>query len=225
MPRATRQATDCGAARLREVELTLLTRARVGTLAWCLVGAVLLLPSLFIATDPAAATVLGWRPALWPGEPWRAWSAAWVHLSTLHLVANLIGGVLVIGLGAAARVDARAALAWMLAWPLTHVGLLLMPELQRYGGLSGVLHGGVAVVAAVLLRRGTLAQRRVGGVIAAVLGFKLLFEAPWQGPLDYPDGWDIPVAPLAHSTGAVAGAVLGWLLAQPRMRRTREVVE
>ena len=116
-------------------------------------------------------------------------------------------------------------MAWALAWPLTHIGLLLMPELQRYGGLSGVLHGGVAVVGAVLLRRGSRAQRRVGGMIVAALSLKLLSEAPWQGPLIHPDGWDIPVAPLAHSTGAVAGAVLGWLLAQPRMRRTSEVVE
>lgn len=190
-----------------------------------MVGAMLLLPSLGVATDPEAAAVLSWRPERWLGEPWRAWSAAWVHLSTLHLLANLAGGVLVVALGAAARVDGRAALAWALAWPLTHVGLLLMPELQRYGGLSGVLHGGVAVIAAVLLRRSGRAERRVGIAIAAVLGLKLLIEAPWQGPLIYPDGWDIAVAPLAHATGAVAGATLGWLLAQPRMRRTSDVVE
>lgn len=207
------------------VELAAPTRAQLGALAWCLVGALLLLPGAFIGTDPAAAAVLSWQPDLFPGEPWRAWSAAWVHLSTQHLFANLAGGVLVVALGAAARVDERAALAWALTWPLTHVGLLLMPELQRYGGLSGVLHGGVAVVAALLLRRDTRAERRVGGAIAAVLGLKLLGEAPWQGPLAYPEGWDIPVAPLAHSTGAVAGALLGWLLAQPRMRRTKAVVE
>jgi rhomboid family GlyGly-CTERM serine protease len=199
---------------------------RSGSAAWCAVGALLLLPSLFFGTDAAAGAALAWRPALWMDEPWRLWSAAWIHLSTLHLIANLAGGVLVVALGAAARVDARSALAWTLAWPLTHLGLLLMPELQRYGGLSGVLHGGVAVVAVALLRRANRAERRVGFAIAAVLAFKLLSEAPWRGPLAYPAGWDIPVAPLAHGTGALAGAVLAWvLLRQPRMRRTSDVVE
>jgi rhomboid family GlyGly-CTERM serine protease len=199
---------------------------RGGTLAWCTAAALLLLPSLFVAAQPPAGDLLSWRPLDWPGQPWRAWTAAWVHLSAMHLRANLVGGVLVVALGVAARVDRRAALAWLLAWPLAHIGLLLMPELQRYGGLSGVLHAGVAVVAVVLGRRGAGAERRIGLAIAAGLVLKLLGEAPWQGPLRHPEGWDIAVAPLAHSTGALAGAVLAWLLGpQPPRRCTSEVVE
>jgi rhomboid family GlyGly-CTERM serine protease len=185
---------------------------RHGRLGWSLVAALLLLPSLLVAAQASAAALLAWEPGRAAAEPWRFWSAAWVHLSALHLQANLAGGALVLALGWAARVPPRAALAWALAWPLTHLGLLLMPELTRYGGLSGVLHAGVAVAGVVLLRRATRAERRLGAVVLAVLLLKLLLETPWRGPLAYPAGWDIAVAPLAHATGALSGALLAWAL-------------
>lgn len=198
---------------------------RAGQAAWLLVGALLLLPALIAFDNAGAAALLAWQPERWAGEPWRWWSAAWVHLSALHLAANLAGGVLVVVLGIAAQLPPRAALAWALAWPLTHLGLLAMPELQRYGGLSGVLHAGVAIVAVLLWRRPARAERRLGAAIGAVLLLKLLSETPWRGPLVYPAGWDIAVAPLAHATGAIAGALLAALLVQARMRRSSELVE
>ncbi|WP_428421501.1 rhombosortase [Methylibium sp.] len=192
-----------------------MTLLRHGAAAWGLVGALLLLPSVAVFQSAGAAQVLAWQPGLWASEPWRAWSAVWVHLSRLHLLVNLAGGLLVVALGIAARVPPRAAVAWAMAWPLTQLGLLLMPELLRYGGLSGVLHAGVSIVAVVLLRADA-ASRRLGLAIAAVLAFKLLSETPWRGPLAHPAGWDIAVAPLAHSTGALAGAVLAWAMLRRR---------
>ena len=156
--------------------------------------------------------MLDWQPQKALVEPWRWWSAAWVHLSQLHLLANLAGTVLVLALGWAAQVPARAMLAWALAWPLTHLALLLQPELTSYGGLSGVLHAGVAVVAVHLARHGSRTQRALALVIGVVLLGKVLSEAPWRGPLIHPQGWDIAVAPLAHAAGSASGAVMAWLL-------------
>lgn len=151
---------------------------------------------------PAAG--LDWQPARALAEPWRAWTGAFVHWSPLHLGANLAGCAVLAAFGLAARVPPRATAAWALAWPLTHALLGLQPALVHYGGLSGVLHAGVAV-AALSTWGGSPAHRRIGGLVLAGLALKLLLERPWAGPLAHHAGWDIAVAPLAHVSGALCG--------------------
>jgi len=150
---------------------------------------------------------LDWQPSRFAAEPWRAWSAAFVHLSPLHLGANLVGLALVAALGTAVPLPRRCALAWFIAWPLTQAGLLFQPALGHYGGLSGVLHAGVAVAVVHLLCRGTPVQRRIGLAMFVVLCLKLLHEAPWDAVVRHPSGWDIAVTPGAHLSGALAGAL------------------
>lgn len=195
------------------------TRTTTGALAaapgrWAALCLLLALPAVAVWWQGAghASSMLDWRPQLAFAEPWRWWSAAWVHLSRLHLLANLAGAVLVLALGWAAQVPARAMLAWALAWPLTHLALLLQPQLTSYGGLSGVLHAGVAVVAVHLRLNGGRAQRALALAIGLVLLGKVLSEAPWRGPLSFPEGWDIAVAPLAHAAGVLSGAAMAGLL-------------
>ena len=158
------------------------------------------------AFDPA---LLRWQPELALAQPWRSVSAAWVHLSPLHLGANLLGTALVAALGVSAGCGRRAALAWALAWPLTHLALLAQPALARYGGLSGVLHAAVAVAAWQLLRGDRGRRRAIGAALALGLLLKLWLEAPWRGPLRLLPGWDLAIAPLAHASGVAAG----WLCA------------
>ena len=160
----------------------------------------------------APAALLDWQPSLAAGEPWRFVTAAWVHWSTWHLAANLAGIAVVALLGEMARLRWPAALALALAWPLTHAGLAWQPALAHYGGASGVLHAAVAVAACwLMLDRGGDAAKRaraIGAAIAAGLTLKVLLEEPWAGPLAPSPAWDIAVAPLAHASGALAGAVL-----------------
>ena len=150
-------------------------------------------------------TALDWQPALIAREPWRALSAAAVHYSPLHLGANLAGAALVGALGAVARVPLAIVLAWLAAWPLGHLGLLMRPELLHYGGLSGVLHGGVAAAALWLVARERGRRQLIGAAILAVLLLKILGEAPWGPAIQTRDGWDIAVAPFAHASGALCG--------------------
>ena len=150
-------------------------------------------------------TLLDWQPGRAASQPWRAISAAWVHLSLLHLGANLLGSAVLATLGTVAGCGKRATLAWALAWPLTHWALLLQPALAHYGGLSGVLHAGVAVAAVQVLRHDHGARRWVGAALLAGLALKCTLEAPWAGPLRTVPGWDIPIASLAHASGSVAG--------------------
>ena len=171
-----------------------------------LCGAAALGALLAQAVDPSR---INWQPPLAATEPWRAVTAAWVHLSPLHLAGNLAATAVVALLGRAAGCGRRAAVAWALAWPLTQLGLLAQPALTAYGGLSGVLHAAVAVVTWQLLRGDRGRRRAIGAALAAGLLAKLWLEAPWQGPLHQVAGWDFPVAPAAHASGTLAG----WLCA------------
>jgi rhomboid family GlyGly-CTERM serine protease len=165
--------------------------------------------------------LLDWQPALVWSQPWRWWTAAWVHLSPMHLAVNLLGTALLVALGWVAHCERRDAAAWFVAWPLTHLGLLLQPTLAHYGGLSGVLHAGVVVAAIGLARRERQARRALGLTLLLGVAVKLLLEQPWQGPLREVPGWDIAIAPAAHLSGACAGALCAlvpWRWPQPRQR-------
>jgi rhomboid family GlyGly-CTERM serine protease len=178
----------------------------------------------------AAGAVLGrlvdptlwiWRPNLAPTQPWRWWTAAWVHLSGLHLLANLAGLALIAALGRPGGADRADAGAWLVAWPLTHLALLTQPSLGAYGGLSGVLHAGVVIVA-VRLALGVPGSRRVIGLsLLAGVAAKLVLEEPWQGALRHAPEWDFAVAPAAHVAGAGAGLVCALVRARlaPAARR------
>jgi rhomboid family GlyGly-CTERM serine protease len=172
----------------------------------------LLLAAGTVAAWSAAPQALAWRPELAGAEPWRWWSAAFVHFSRWHAVANLVGLALVAALGVAGRLPVRAAAAWALAWPLTHLAMLLRPELRLYGGLSGVLHAGVAVAGWHLLRHGAGRARTIGAAVLVGTAAKVILEAPWGPVLRHPADWDIAIAPLAHATGALAGLACAVLL-------------
>ncbi len=186
--------------------------------AWCAVAALLGLGSAIAYSVPAAA--LEWQPGLAASEPWRAFSGALVHYSTMHMAGNAAGIVLVAALGVAARAPWRLALAWIAAWPLTQLGLLVQPEIAHYGGLSGLVHAAVAIICVYLIGAG---HRVLGGAMLAGEIVKVLSEAPWGAPLRHPEGWDIAVAPLAHASGLIAG-VLCALVAESlaRMLHRRE---
>ena len=180
-----------------------------GRTAWLALAALLAGGAVAVAFATAASGVrpvaLDWQPGLAWREPWRAWSAAWLHFSALHVGANLAGCALVAALGVAARVPARSAAAWLAAWPLTQLGLLARPDLLHYGGLSGVLHAGVAVCALHLALDARGARRRIGLAMLLVLSAKVASETPWSAALRQPAGWDIAVAPFAHLSGLLAG--------------------
>ena len=151
---------------------------------------------------------LDWQPTQVLRQPWRAWSAALVHLSSLHLAANLAGAALVGALGGVAQVPRRSVVAWLCAWPLTQLALLARPDLDHYAGLSGVLHAGVAVVAVHLIATARGLRQAIGLALLAALSLKVAGETPWAAEvLRRPEGWDIAIAPFAHASGLAAGVI------------------
>ncbi|WAC74483.1 rhombosortase [Roseateles sp. SL47] len=179
---------------------------------WVLMALGLAACSLLVWGEPEAwQNALVWRPEVAWAQPWRAFTSAWIHWSPQHLVANLAGCAVVGLLGVTARLGHAEALAWALAWPLTQFGLLWEPQLARFGGLSGVLHAGVAVAAVSLLRapRAHGRARVIGLLITIGLIVKVIGEQPLaEPPLRHWDGWNIAIAPLAHLTGALSGALM-----------------
>lgn len=153
------------------------------------------------------ANLLDWQPALALSQPWRWWTGALVHWSPMHLAANLAGAAVLAALGWVAVLPPRIAWAWAVAWPLTQGALLAEPALAHYGGLSGVLHAGVSAATVHLVVRGRGKARAIGCAIGVGLVLKVMLEAPWAGPLAHPAGWDIAIAPLAHASGVLAGAL------------------
>ena len=178
---------------------------RSGSLAWA--GLAALLCGLALAALALPPESIDWQPGLAWHAPWRAFSAAALHYSGLHLGANLLGALLVGALGVVAEAPLRLACAWLVAWPLTQFGLLMQPALLHFGGLSGVLHAGTAILATHLLLATHGRRRAIGAAILALVCLKVISEAPWGEPLRRLPEWDIAVAPLAHATGLVAGVL------------------
>ncbi|HEX4232980.1 MAG TPA: rhombosortase [Caldimonas sp.] len=177
-----------------------------GARAWAALALAFAAAALLVSAVAAPSiAVLDWQPALAGSEPWRALTAPFVHYSALHLLANLAGAALVGALGWFAGVPWPIAAAWLVAWPLTQFGLLLRPDLLHYGGLSGVLHAGVACVGWQLAVHARGTRRAIGALVLAGLAIKVVSEAPWGAPLSRPPGWDITTAPFAHASGLVAG--------------------
>ncbi len=185
---------------------------------WVQLTAVLMAGALLAWWLPSAW--LDWQPGRALHEPWRVVTAGFVHWSPAHLLANLGAALAVGAYGRQAGVPARWAWAYAAAWPLTHLGLgLLKPELAHYGGLSGGLHGGVALVCLWLLATQRGARRAVGAAVALGLVIKLWSEHPLGPALVNSPEWDIALAPASHLSGALAGLACGvaaW--AWPRRR-------
>ena len=188
-------------------------------LAWALMSLGVSL-SLRGLSGPALADApllaqLDWRPGLWLMQPWRLWTAAFVHWSFAHLAINLLACVALVAWGNAAGLSSRQTWAWVFAWPLTHLLLAGVAPLERYGGLSGVLHAGVAVGAWTLAchRRGQ--ERVVGYLVLTGLLTKQMVETPLltfgQGAEPMvrllPGANNFHVAAYAHWSGIVAGLV------------------
>ncbi|HNT37719.1 MAG TPA: rhombosortase [Rubrivivax sp.] len=194
-------------------------------LAWLALCGVLAVGALVVgaaaesSATTALARMLDWQPALALLEPWRWWTAAWVHGSAAHLGLNLAGTLLVALLGVAARVPARLALAWLLAWPLTQGGWLLGPPLAHFHGLSGVLHAGVVIVGLHLLWQRRRSHGVPGLLLLAGLAAKLVLEQPFGPALRAAPALGIAVAPWSHFSGSVAGLLCAALVAAALLRR------
>lgn len=152
------------------------------------------------------------REALIAGQWWRLWTGHLAHTGPEHLLGNLVA---LIALMAGARLVhlIRACLVYaLLATPLISIGLLVMlPWLEWYAGLSGLLHGLLVLMLARIGRRPAL----IGlGLLAAKV--TLESQGLWPvGASEHAVIWQ------AHALGAVGGMVVCCRRCCLRSRRLR----
>ena len=159
----------------------------------------------FMLPEPMQNTLAYQHANVASGEAWRLISGHLLHSNLYHLLLNG-GGLLVIML-LHAGYQRQLALLWQLLFNAVLISSLMFwfqPDIQRYVGLSGVLHG--------LLFFGALLDIKTGktGGMLLTLGIlaKIIYEQ-FQGP-DPELGQLISatVAIDAHLYGVIDGALL-----------------
>jgi rhomboid family GlyGly-CTERM serine protease len=162
---------------------------------------------------------LEYRSELLATEPWRLFTAHFVHLTFLHAALNAVA-LLLIGRLFADRLRPGELFGLLGVAPVLISTLfwLLMPRLEWYRGLSGVLHA-LFFAGCVVWIATTVGRARWLPVAALVGGaIKVLVEQPWDSSFPVHPALRIAVVPQAHLLGAIVGTAAGLLL---RLRRRR----
>jgi len=167
--------------------------------------------ALLIAQLPGAGAALVFdRGALAAGEWWRLLSGHWVHWSADHLLWD-VGSFAALGAACELRSRRRFAVCVLgAALAISAAVWGLLPELARYGGLSGIDCALFALLVAELWRERRSGAGRAATVLAvglgAALALKLGFECFTGGNLFVADlGAHIVPVPAAHAAGAAVG--------------------
>lgn len=154
-----------------------------------------------------------WQPVLWKSAPWTPWTAPLEHFVFAHALANNLALASLAVLGSLVSAQPRDALALLLAWPLSTLGLILWPDVDGYYGLSSVVHAAAAVLTIrALSSPSTSSISRIGQWMAIGLLFKLALERGWSMPVGFESSWGFNVVFAAHLTGAVAGSAMALIV-------------
>lgn len=175
--------------------------------ALAVLGAELLLP----------AGALEYRRALAVSEPWRLFTGHFVHITFLHALLNAVA-LLLLGRLFADRLTRNEMFGLLAVAPLViSLGFwLLLPQLEWYRGLSGVLHA-LYFAGCVVWIAETVKRARWLPIAALVGGtLKVLLEQPWEGSFPMHELLRVAVVPQAHLLGALVGTAAGLALRQRR---------
>ena len=129
---------------------------------------------LLMLAEPVSSQWLMFdRSAIDDGQLWRVLTAHFVHLSPMHLLGNAMG-VILLGYVAGRSLSNALGVA-LLAWCLLVVGLglyVFADYLERYVGLSGVLHGLILVAPFI----SPFYSRRIAACFLVLIIAKVLWE-------------------------------------------------
>jgi rhomboid family GlyGly-CTERM serine protease len=170
---------------------------------------------------PAGA--LEYRRDVLAAEPWRLVTGHFVHLGVLHALLNCVA-LLLLGRLFEDRLRPVELFGLLAAAPLLISMLfwLLLPELEWYRGLSGVLHT-IFFAGCVAWIGGTSGRARWLPIAALVGGtLKVLIEQPWDSSFPIHEVLSFAVVPQAHLIGALLGTAAGLVLRQRKRKAEPE---
>ncbi|MCC2658447.1 MAG: rrtA [Panacagrimonas sp.] len=157
---------------------------------------------------PQVADALAYgRAAIAHGQAWRALSGHFVHLGAMHAALNL-GGLVALLLLCPARPRVMEWLRRVVLLALAISALLYAaaPTVDRYVGLSGVLHGLFVLGLVPMARSGD----RVAVVALLLLTAKLVLEQVFGSSAQEERWIGGGVVTLAHLFGTLAALVYGF---------------
>ena len=143
-------------------------------------------------------------------EPWRLWSAHWVHLGVWHFALNAVALALLPEIFQCTS-QRLFILLWFVLPPLLSLLLYIcLPALIQYAGLSGVLHGIYLATALNAIQNSQVAESRMGWLVALGLCLKVSWEA-FSGNSQTAELIGAPVVLQSHLYGASLGFLI-WLM-------------
>ena len=162
---------------------------------------------LFLLPDATHSFVYD-RDLVLAGETWRLITGHAVHLSESHAAYNLI---LFAVAGSRLERWTGPRYAWLIGLTVLAGGLyflVFMPEMARYGGLSGVVSAVVVYLCLQKMRQGGFVRAVWAAILllfVAKIGYEILIG---QAVFAAPDTTQFDVVPAIHIIGAVVAALL-----------------
>lgn len=141
---------------------------------------------------------------LMTGEPWRWWTAHWVHVGWRHYALNMLAFLSLPFIFP--QLQRQTLLLGLLVLPpLLSAGLYeLLPAVQAYAGLSGILHGifVVAAIESLFIQR----ERKFAILVLVCIAVKIGVEK-WMGYSETAQFIQAPVLIESHQIGVLTGII------------------
>lgn len=146
------------------------------------------------------------RELMW-GEPWRWWTAHWVHVGWRHYALNMLAFLCLPFIFP--HLSRATLLLSLLVLPLLlSAGLYwLLPNVQAYAGLSGILHGMFVLVAFESLK--IKQERKFAFLVLGCIAIKISLEK-WMGYSETAQLIQAPVLIESHQIGVVTGIIFAF---------------
>jgi rhomboid family GlyGly-CTERM serine protease len=185
-----------------DIPKTIISHTPIWTLS------ILVLSIICYALPEISSTFIYDRTAILQGEIWRLFSSHLVHFSNLHLFYNLvsfgIAGLIIEHQG----YRDYALLCLLMAFFISVFLIILKPDMQYYGGLSGLAYGSIYYIALFGLNESP-AWRLICIVTIFLLPLKIILEIYLgESILPYLGQQNFTAMPLSHIIGCLVALLL-----------------